>query len=79
MKRGFDQRTGFACVPSRHKSRYASKPFGKLSSKLGGAQAYYVPVGSVTRLQVGPYASRADASAACARLKPQACFPVAAN
>lgn len=53
--------------------------FGKLSSKLGGAQAYYVPVGSVTRLQVGPYASRADASAACARLKPQACFPVAAN
>ncbi len=53
--------------------------FGKLAGKLGGAQAYYVPAGAVTRLQVGPYASRADAGAACARLKPQACFPVAAN
>lgn len=53
--------------------------FGKLAGKLGGAQAYYVPAGAVTRLQIGPFASRADASAACAKLKPQACFPVAAN
>lgn len=57
----------------------AQSLFGKLGSKLGGAQAYYVSAGAVTRLQVGPYASRADANAACARLKPQACFPVAAN
>ncbi len=53
--------------------------YGTLSGKLGGAQAYYVPAGAVTRLQVGPFASRAAASAACAKLKPQACFPVAVN
>ncbi|MGH6783769.1 MAG: SPOR domain-containing protein [Sphingomicrobium sp.] len=38
-----------------------------------------MPAGAVTRLQVGPFASRAEASAACARLKGQACFPVAAK
>ena len=48
---------------------------------LAGRQAYYVPVGAMTRLQAGPFASRAEASAACARLAPrgQACFPVAAR
>jgi cell division septation protein DedD len=51
--------------------------FGKLSSKLGGQQAYYVPAGAVTRLQAGPFETRAAASAACARLAPQPCFPVA--
>jgi hypothetical protein len=50
--------------------------FGKLSGKLAGRQAYYVPVGAIVRLQVGPYESRAAASAACATLAPQACFPV---
>jgi hypothetical protein len=50
--------------------------FAKLSGKLGGRQAYYIPVGAVIRLQVGPYESRAAASAACASLAPQACFPV---
>ncbi|MEO8618659.1 MAG: SPOR domain-containing protein [Sphingomicrobium sp.] len=53
--------------------------FGKLGGKLGGAQAYYVVAGAVTRLQVGPFASKADAAATCALLKPQPCFPVAAN
>ncbi len=53
--------------------------YGKLGAKLGGAQAYYVAAGSVTRLQVGPFANKADAAATCARLKPQPCFPVAAN
>ena len=53
--------------------------FGKLQSKLGGAQAYYVPVGAMTRLQVGPFESRATASAACTRLKPQPCFAVEAR
>jgi cell division septation protein DedD len=51
--------------------------FGKLSGKLGGRQAFYVPVGAVVRLQAGPFESRAAASAACARLAPQPCFPVA--
>ena len=53
--------------------------FGKLSAKLGGRQPYYVPVGKVTRLQVGGFESRAAAYAACARLSPQACFPVEAR
>jgi hypothetical protein len=53
--------------------------YKKLSASLGGHQAYYVPVGVVTRLQVGPYSSRAAAAAACAALKGQPCFPVAAK
>jgi cell division septation protein DedD len=52
--------------------------FARLGPKLGGAQAYYIPVGAMTRLQAGPY-SKADATAACARLKPQPCFVVAAK
>jgi len=50
--------------------------FGKLSGKLGGRQAYYVPAGAVVRLQVGPFESRAAATSACAKLAPQPCFPV---
>jgi TPR repeat protein len=52
--------------------------FRKLSgsSALAGRQAYYVPAGAVTRLQVGPFESRAAASAACSALKGQACFAV---
>ena len=50
--------------------------FGKLSGKLGGRQAYYVPAGAVIRLQAGPFESRAAASAACANLAPQPCFAV---
>ena len=50
--------------------------FGKLSGKLAGRQAYYVPAGAVVRLQAGPFESRTAANAACARLAPQACFPV---
>ena len=45
------------------------------NSALAGRQAYYVPAGTVTRLQAGPFASRAAAQAACNALK-QACFPV---
>lgn len=53
--------------------------FAKLAPSLGGAKAYYVPVGAMTRLQAGPYASSAAATQACARLKPQPCFAVAAK
>jgi cell division septation protein DedD len=45
---------------------------------LAGRQAYYVPAGAVTRLQVGPFASRIAAQVACNALK-QACFPVPAK
>jgi len=51
--------------------------FGKVAGKLGGRQAYYLPAGAVVRLQVGPFESRAAASAACANVAPQPCFPVA--
>ena len=53
--------------------------YAKLSGKLGGRQAYYIPAGAVVRLQAGPYESRAAASSACARLAPQPCFPVEAR
>lgn len=49
--------------------------FSKLSDKLAGLKPYYVPTGAVVRLQVGPFATRAEATATCARLAPQACFP----
>lgn len=51
----------------------------RLRGKLGARQAFYIPVGKVTRLQVGPYESRAAAATACASLGGQACFPVAAR
>lgn len=55
--------------------------FKKLSGSLGGHQAFYVPAGTVTRLQIGPYPDRATAAAACSSLsaRGQACFPVAAR
>jgi cell division septation protein DedD len=48
------------------------------SGAVAGRQAFYVPAGAVTRLQVGPFESRAAAQAACNALK-QACFPVSAK
>jgi TPR repeat protein len=56
--------------------------FRKLATgPLAGKQAYLVPVGAMTRLQAGPFASRAEASAACSSLaaRGQACFVVAAK
>ena len=54
--------------------------FAKLSGKsaLAGRHAYYIPVGAITRLQVGPFESKAAAASACEALS-QACFPVAAK
>ena len=55
--------------------------FGSLSAKnaLKGRQAFYIPVGPITRLQVGPFNSQGAAQSACNALKPQPCFPVRAN
>jgi cell division septation protein DedD len=54
--------------------------YKKLSGKaaLDGRGPYYVPAGTVTRLQVGPFESKAAAEAAC-RAVGIACFPVAAK
>lgn len=59
--------------------RSAEALYARLSGKLVGRQAYYLPAGAVVRLQAGPYESRAAASAACSRLAPQPCFPVEAK
>jgi TPR repeat protein len=57
--------------------------FAKLagSGALAGRQPFYVAVGAITRLQAGPFESRAAAAAACAALsaKGQPCFPVSAK
>jgi cell division septation protein DedD len=57
----------------------AENLFARLSGKLAGRQAYYIPAGQVVRLQAGPFETRASASAACAKLAPQPCFPVEAR
>lgn len=57
----------------------AESLYAKMGGRLNGKQAYYVPAGAVVRLQAGPYESRAAASAACARLAPEPCFPVEAR
>jgi TPR repeat protein len=53
--------------------------YRKLSGTLAAHQAYYVAAGPITRLQVGPYSSKAAAQAACSSLHGQACFVVPAK
>jgi cell division septation protein DedD len=48
----------------------------KSNPALGGRQAFYVPAGKLTKLQAGPFASRADAQAACAKVGVAGCIPV---
>lgn len=60
-------------------SASARRLFAQLGSRLGGARMTLVPSGAMTRLQAGPYATRAAAAAACAALRPQPCFPVPAR
>jgi TPR repeat protein len=59
----------------------AERLFKTVSGKaaLAGLQPFYVPVGKITRLQAGPFESRAAAASACAKLSPQPCFPVEAR
>ncbi len=59
----------------------AESLFRKLSGALGGQQAYYIAAGPVTRLQAGPFESKAAASSACSAMKGrgQACFVVPAK
>jgi TPR repeat protein len=53
--------------------------FRKLSGKgaLAGRKPFYIPAGAMTRLQVGPFATRTSAQAACDAVKPQPCFTLA--
>jgi uncharacterized protein len=54
--------------------------YRKLSGNaaLTGRTPFYIAVGPITRLQVGPFGSRAAAAAACGAVK-AACFPVSAK
>jgi cell division septation protein DedD len=58
----------------------AAALYSKVSGKsaLAGRHAYYIPVGSITRLQVGPFESKASASSACKAVGVP-CFPVVAK
>ena len=48
------------------------------NSALAGRRAFYIPVGPITRLQVGPYESKSAAASACKAVG-TACFPVPAK
>ncbi len=65
------------------KAASAQALFGRLSGSapVAGRRSFLVAAGAVTRLQVGPFASRGQAASACAALsaRGQACFPVAAK
>jgi len=54
--------------------------YAKLAGKaaLSGRHAFYIPVGAITRLQVGPFETRGAAQAACSALAVP-CFAVAAK
>ena len=43
---------------------------------LKGRQVHFVTTGKLTKLQAGPFATRAEALAICAKLAGQACIPV---
>ncbi|MDV3457171.1 SPOR domain-containing protein [Sphingomonas sp. HF-S4] len=52
----------------------ARKLWSQVSGRFPGRQPSYVKAGALTKLLVGPYASRAAAASACASIKP--CVPV---
>lgn len=56
----------------------AEAQWAKLKGRapLAGLNRYLVAAGGLTRLQAGPFASRAAADSACAALAGQACMPV---
>lgn len=53
----------------------ARRLWSQVGGRFPGRQPYFVKAGNLTKLLVGPYASRAAASAACGTVKP--CVPVA--
>lgn len=52
----------------------ARKLWGQVGGRFPGRQVYYVKAGSLTRVLVGPFGSRAEASGACRGVSP--CVPV---
>lgn len=54
----------------------ARRLWNEVSGKFAGRQPFYDDAGGVTRLQIGPFASSAEASRACAAIRPTTCVPV---
>jgi len=54
----------------------ARRLWGTVSGKFAGRQPYYEQAGANTRLLVGPFASSAEASRACAAIRPTPCVPM---
>jgi uncharacterized protein len=52
--------------------------FQRLAARLPGKRPFYIRAGNITRLQVGPFESKAAAAAACKAVA-TACFPVPAK
>jgi cell division septation protein DedD len=52
----------------------ARKLWGQVGGRFPGRQVYYVKAGNLTKVLVGPFASRGEASGACGAVKP--CVPV---
>lgn len=63
---------------AQHGSAQALYEHLSRKSALAGKNAFYIPAGAMTRLQVGPFISKAAAAAACGSLG-AACFPVPAK
>jgi len=53
----------------------ARRLWGQVSGKFAGRQPFYPKAGAITKLQVGPFASSAEASRACATIRPLTCVP----
>lgn len=54
----------------------ARRLWSSLAGRFAGRQPHYEQAGGVTRLQVGPFASSAEASRACAAIRPTTCVPM---
>ncbi|WP_294327381.1 SPOR domain-containing protein [uncultured Sphingomonas sp.] len=54
----------------------ARRLWSSVSDKFAGRQPYYQAAGANTRLQVGPFASSAEATRACAAIRPTPCVPM---
>ena len=54
----------------------ARRLWSSVAAKFAGRQPYYEAAGANTRLQVGPFASSAEATRACAAIRPTPCVPM---
>lgn len=54
----------------------ARRLWSSVSGKFAGRQPYYEQAGANTRLLVGPFGSSAEASSACATIRPTPCVPM---